>query len=147
MSKNDERITRLGKILRNFGIDELPQLINVLIGNMSLVGPRPTLRYQVEQYGEFERKRLLFRPGITSLAVVNGRNHLSWTERIKLDVEYINNWSCWLDIKIILKTFWKVLIKRDGIYGNNGINDDYLAHRDNIQEKIPKETTERSTLY
>lgn len=135
VARYDDRITRFGNFLRNFGIDELPQLINVLIGEMSLVGPRPTLRYQVEQYDAFDRQRLLFRPGITSLAVINGRNALSWRERINLDVEYIEKWSLWLDAVIIFKTFWTVLVKRTGIYGSEGINDDFSRSYDSFKSE------------
>lgn len=126
VAKNDYRLTRAGKMLRDWGLDELPQLINVFTGEMSIVGPRPTFGYQVEQYDDFQRQRLLCKPGITSLAVVNGRNLLSWKRRIRLDVWYVKHWSPWLDVKIILNTFWAVLVKRSGIYGADGINDDFL---------------------
>ena len=127
VTKDDPRITRVGKVLRDWGLDELPQLINVLRGDMSIVGPRPTLRYQVEQYDDFQQQRLAVRPGITSLGVVEGRNLLSWRERIKLDVWYVTHWSLLLDTKIILKTFWAVLVTRRGIYGEEGINDDFIS--------------------
>ena len=81
---DDERITRVGKFLRAWSLDELPQLINVLKGDMSIVGPRPTLPYQVELYNDFQRNRLLVKPGITGWAQVNGRNAISWEQRIKL---------------------------------------------------------------
>jgi len=97
----DERITRIGKLLRSWSLDELPQIINVLKGDMSMVGPRPTLQYQVELYNDFQRKRLLVKPGITGWAQVNGRNAISWEQRIKLDVWYVENWSLWLDVKIL----------------------------------------------
>jgi len=127
VAKDDSRITRVGAVLRNWGLDELPQLINVLIGEMSLVGPRPTLRYQVEHYDGFQRRRLLVKPGITSLAVVSGRNALSWKERIELDVWYVEHWSLWLDIKILFKTLWTVLVTHDGLYGVDGVNDPFVA--------------------
>jgi len=122
--QKDERITRIGRFLRKWGIDELPQLINVLKGEMSLIGPRPTFRYQVEKYNDFQKKRLLMKPGLTSLALTYGRNLLSWEERIKYDVWYVENWSLWLDFKIVLKTFYVIFIKQEGIYGKDGINDD-----------------------
>lgn len=125
VANNDERITKLGKFLRKWGIDELPQLINVLKGEMSLVGPRPTLRYQVEQYSDFEKKRLLVLPGLAGFALIHGRNSLSWPERIKYDVWYVEHWSLWLDVKIILKTFYLIFIKQEGIYGKGGINDPF----------------------
>jgi len=124
IEQNDFRITRVGKYLR-WGIDELPQLINVLKGDMSLVGPRPTLINQVEQYDDWEKRRLEMKPGITGWALVNGRNKLSWKEKIKLDIWYIDHWSLWLDIKIIFKTLWVVLITREGIYGEDGVTRGY----------------------
>jgi len=125
--KDDSRITRVGAVLRNWGLDELPQLINVFVGEMSLVGPRPTLRYQVEHYNEFQRRRLLVKPGITSLAVVSGRNALSWNKRIELDVWYVEHWSLWLDIKILFKTLWTVLVTHEGLYGEHGTNDPFTS--------------------
>ena len=124
IAKNDSRITRIGKYLR-WGIDELPQLINVFRGEMSLVGPRPALPHQVEKYSEQERWRLEVKPGITGWALVNGRNILSWSERIKLDIWYIDHWSIWLDLKILLKTIWVVIFTREGIYGKDGVTRDY----------------------
>ena len=124
IEKNDARITRVGKYLR-WGIDELPQLINVFRGEMGLVGPRPALPHQVEKYPKRDRRRLEVKPGITGLALVNGRNALSWSERIKLDIWYIDHWSFWLDFKILFKTFWMVVFTREGMYGKGGINRDY----------------------
>jgi len=124
MKKDDERITRIGKYLR-WGIDELPQLINVFRGEMSLVGPRPTLPYQVEKYSKREKRRLEVKPGITGWALVNGRNILSWPERIKLDIWYIDHWSLWLDLKILFKTIWVVILTREGVYGKDGVNRGY----------------------
>ncbi len=125
VAKDDERITKIGKFLRKYGIDEFPQLINVLKGEMSLVGPRPTLRYQVEKYNEFEKRRLLVKPGLAGWALVHGRNSLTWPERIKYDVWYVDNWSLWLDIKIILKTFYLIFIRQEGVYGKSGVNDPF----------------------
>ena len=122
---NDERITKLGKFLRKWGIDEFPQLINVFKGEMSLVGPRPTLRYQVEKYNDFEKRRLQVKPGLAGWALIHGRNSLTWEERIKYDVWYVDNWSLWLDIKIIFKTFYLIFIKQEGVYGKGGINDPF----------------------
>jgi lipopolysaccharide/colanic/teichoic acid biosynthesis glycosyltransferase len=133
IAKDDSRITRVGKHLR-WGIDELPQLINVFNGEMSLVGPRPTLPYQVEKYFEREKRRLEVKPGITGWALVNGRNILSWPERIKLDIWYIDNWSLWLDLKILFKTIWVVIFTQEGLYGKDGINWDYP--NSNKQEEV-----------
>jgi len=117
IEKNDFRITRIGKYLR-WGIDELPQLINVLKGEMSLVGPRPTLLYQVNQYTKWEKQRMKMKPGITGWALVNGRNILSWPEKIKLDIWYIDHWSLHLDIKILIKTLF-VVAKGKNLYEDN----------------------------
>lgn len=115
-SPDDPRITRVGRWLRDLGLDELPQLFNVLRGEMSLVGPRPTVLSQVAAYTERERQRLAVKPGVTGLTIIKGRNLLSWPERIEVDLEYIENGSIWLDVKILLLTPWHVLIKRIGVY-------------------------------
>jgi len=126
VSSDDARITRVGRVLRNWGLDELPQLLNVFTGEMSLVGPRPTLAYQVEQYSDVQRRRLEMKPGITSLAVVSGRNALPWRDRIELDVWYVDHWSIWLDLKLLLRTLWCVLVTRQGLYGEDGVNDPFV---------------------
>jgi lipopolysaccharide/colanic/teichoic acid biosynthesis glycosyltransferase len=104
VDEGDPRITRAGRVLRRLSIDELPQLWNVVRGEMSLVGPRPTLRYQVERYTPRQRRRLDVLPGITGWAQVHGRAKLSWPERIELDVWYVEHRSAWLDLKIIALT-------------------------------------------
>jgi len=124
LRKDDPRITHIGKYLR-WGIDELPQLINVFKGDMSLVGPRPTVIRQVNQYSKEHRRRLEMKPGITGWALINGRNKLTWPERIKLDIWYIGHWSLWLDLEILFKTVWVVIFTREGLYGKDGINWDY----------------------
>ena len=124
LSKNDSRITKIGKHLR-WGIDELPQVINVLKGEMSLVGPRSTLICYVKQYSAWEKRRLEMKPGITSLPLIKGRNKLSWPEKIELDIWYVDHWSLWLDIKILFKTIWVVIFTREGVYGKNGVNTGY----------------------
>jgi len=105
-------VTPIGRFLRKTSLDELPELVNVLKGDMSLVGPRPTLPEQVAAYDIFQRRRLEVRPGITGWAQVNGRNSISWTERIKLDVWYIDHWTPWLDVRILLMTIGQVLRQR-----------------------------------
>jgi lipopolysaccharide/colanic/teichoic acid biosynthesis glycosyltransferase len=110
---DDERLTSFGKILRSTSIDELPALWNVLKGEMSLVGPRPLLMEYLPLYSDEQKHRHDIRPGITGWAQVNGRNALSWEERFKLDVWYVNNQTFWLDIKIILLTVKKVFMRED----------------------------------
>jgi lipopolysaccharide/colanic/teichoic acid biosynthesis glycosyltransferase len=104
VDQGDPRITRAGRLLRRLSIDEVPQLWNVLRGEMSLVGPRPTLAYQVERYSERQRRRLEVKPGITGWAQVNGRARLKWADRIELDVWYVENRSTWVDLKILART-------------------------------------------
>jgi sugar transferase EpsL len=109
-----ERMTRPGRFLRSTSLDELPELWNVVKGEMSLVGPRPLLMQYLDLYTTEQRRRHEVKPGITGWAQVNGRNALTWEEKFKMDVWYVDNWSLWLDIKIIGMTFWKIL-KREGI--------------------------------
>jgi lipopolysaccharide/colanic/teichoic acid biosynthesis glycosyltransferase len=104
VNRGDARITRTGRILRRLSLDELPQLWNVVRGEMSVIGPRPTLRYQVERYAPRQRRRLEVKPGITGWAQVHGRASLPWEERIELDVWYVEHRSPWLDLKILAKT-------------------------------------------
>jgi len=104
VNEGDPRITRAGRVLRRLSLDELPQLWNVLRGDMSLIGPRPTLAYQVERYTPRQRRRLEVKPGITGWAQVHGRAKLPWDERIELDVWYVEHRSFWLDLKILAKT-------------------------------------------
>ena len=104
VDQGDRRITRVGRILRRTSIDELPQLWNVLRGDMSVIGPRPTLRYQVEQYDQRQRRRLDIRPGLTGWAQVHGRASLPWADRIDLDVWYVENRSPRIDLEILLRT-------------------------------------------
>ena len=104
IDRGDSRITRVGRFLRRTSIDELPQLWNVLRGDMSVIGPRPTLRYQVDRYSERQRRRLDVRPGLTGWAQVNGRATLSWDDRIELDVWYVEHRSPLVDLKILLRT-------------------------------------------
>ena len=115
VSKKDTRITKVGYFLRKTSLDELPQLFNVLKGDISLVGPRPTVPEHLAYYGDFERRRLEVRPGITGLATVNGRASIPWSLRIKYDVEYVDNFSLWLDLKILFKTVW-IVLRGQGTY-------------------------------
>ena len=127
VAHDDPRFTRVGQTLRSWGLDELPQFLNVLKGEMSLVGPRPTLPYQAACYDDVQLRRLEVAPGITSLAVVSGRNALPWPERIKLDVRYVECRTLRLDLWILLKTVWVVLVTRKGLYGAGGINDPFVT--------------------
>jgi exopolysaccharide biosynthesis polyprenyl glycosylphosphotransferase len=107
--RRDPRVTRSGRFLRKYSLDELPQLLNVLRGNMALVGPRPPLPSEVEAYGADVRRRLMVRPGITGLWQVSGRSDLTWEESVRLDLYYVENWSPALDISILWKTLFAVL--------------------------------------
>lgn len=111
---DEQRLTPVGQFLRRTSLDELPQLWNVVRGDMSIVGPRPLLVKYLDRYTPEQARRHEVKPGITGLAQVNGRNALSWEERFKLDVWYVDHWSLWLDLKILALTVWKVL-QREGI--------------------------------
>jgi len=111
---DDIRITRFGNFLRRSSLDELPELINVIKGEMSIVGPRPLLMQYLERYSDEQARRNEVLPGITGWAQINGRNAISWEEKFELDVWYVDHWTLWLDIQIILQTIWKV-IKREGV--------------------------------
>ncbi len=110
--ENDPRITAPGTWLRRFSVDELPQLVNVLKGDMSLVGPRPPLRHEVAQYEDDMARRLRVRPGMTGLWQVSGRSQLSWSEAIRLDLYYVDNWSMLQDLTILARTFGAVFSSR-----------------------------------
>lgn len=118
------RITSVGKILRRLSLDELPQLINVATGEMSIVGPRPTLGYQVERYDDQQRQRLNVRPGLTGLAQVSGRNSLPWAERIAYDIDYVRTQSVRTDLQLIGRTL-KTIVTGDGVEGHP--EDDPMA--------------------
>jgi lipopolysaccharide/colanic/teichoic acid biosynthesis glycosyltransferase len=110
--KNDPRITKVGAVLRRYSLDELPQLLNVAKGEMSLVGPRPPLRREVDAYADDVRRRLLVRPGLTGLWQVSGRSDLTWEETVRLDLYYVENWSPVLDLIILFRTINAVLTAR-----------------------------------
>lgn len=113
VTADDRRITRAGAILRRLSLDELPQIINVLRGDMSLIGPRPTVAAQVEHYSPHQRRRLLARPGITGLAQVRGRTSLLWSQRIAIDIEYVDRWSLRGDLMILARTVGVVVGRGD----------------------------------
>lgn len=131
----DKRLTGVGRLLRKTSLDELPQLINVLAGEMSLVGPRPTVPEQVEYYDEFHRHRLDVLPGITGWAMVHGRSSNPWSIRIRYDVEYVRKYSLWLDAMVVLRTIWLVLKRESTEY-------DYEKYGDAFDLVRPGETDE-----
>lgn len=109
-----QRITKFGAFLRSTSIDELPELLNVLLGDMSLVGPRPLLVKYLSRYNDYQRQRNLVKPGITGLAQVLGRNSISWEQKFRLDIFYVRKLNFWLDVSILLRTI-KIVITRRGI--------------------------------
>ncbi len=111
---DDSRIIRVGRWMRRSSLDELPQLVNVLRGEMSIVGPRPALSYEVEQYEDWQRERLAVRPGVTGLWQVSGRNRLNYSEMCVLDIQYVRDWSLWLDLLIMLRTPWVMFVDGGG---------------------------------
>ena len=122
---DNERVTKFGSFLRSFSLDELPELINILKGDMSLVGPRALLVQYLGHYNDEQIRRHEVLPGLTGWAQINGRNSITWSEKFKLDVWYVDNWSLWLDIKIFFLTFWKVL-KREGINQSESVTMEYF---------------------
>ena len=122
---DNERVTKFGSFLRSFSLDELPELINILKGDMSLVGPRALLVQYLGLYNDEQIRRDVVLPGLTGWAQINVRNSITWSEKFKLDVWYVDNWSLWLDIKIFFLTFWKVL-KREGINQSESVTMEYF---------------------
>lgn len=121
---NDQRITKVGMLVRKTSLDELPQLFNVLKGDMSLIGPRPLMPRYLELYSKEQMRRHDMRPGITGWAQVNGRNNITWTKKFELDVWYVDHVSLWLDIKIIWMTVMNVIRRKDIEYGGNSLNSE-----------------------
>lgn len=125
-----QRLTRFGQLLRKTSLDELPELFNVLFGDMSLVGPRPLLVRYLERYSEEQARRHEVRPGITGLAQVRGRNALGWPERLALDVEYVDNWSLLLDMRILAETIG-VVLKREGVSAEGSVTmHEFMGNED-----------------
>ncbi len=130
LEPSSTRITKVGRFLRKTSLDELMQLFNILNGTMSFVGPRPTLPYQAKAYSKEQMRRFEMRPGVTGLAQVSGRNNLTWTEKIQYDIEYIDNFSLWNDIKILFRTV-AVVLKKDDI---DFKKEDSLTKKENRTE-------------
>jgi len=122
-----QRITKLGHFLRSTSLDELPELFNVLRGEMSLVGPRPLLMQYLDLYTDYQARRHHVLPGITGWAQINGRNTLTWEEKFNYDVWYVENWSFWLDIKILWITFWKVIKHEDINQPGKATADEFMG--------------------
>jgi lipopolysaccharide/colanic/teichoic acid biosynthesis glycosyltransferase len=120
VAKDDPRITRVGKVLRHWRLDEIPQCFNVLKGDMSIVGPRATIPSQVAQYTSYQRRRLEMKPGMAGWAFVNGNNAIPWEKRIELDIWYIDHWSLSLDLVILFKAVG-VVLRREGLYDAEGM--------------------------
>jgi lipopolysaccharide/colanic/teichoic acid biosynthesis glycosyltransferase len=116
--EGDPRITRVGRLLRRYSLDELPNLVNVLRGELAIVGPRPTVQEQVDRYTERQRRRLEVKPGITGWAQINGRTSLPWPDRIELDVWYVEHRSLWLDLRILARTA-RMLASGRGLYSED----------------------------
>jgi lipopolysaccharide/colanic/teichoic acid biosynthesis glycosyltransferase len=135
---DSQRLTRLGAFLRKTSMDELPELFNVLSGDMSLVGPRPLLTGYLPYYTERERLRHQVRPGITGLSQISGRNYLQWDERLEMDARYVENVSLMLDIKIIFKTMLEVLKAKDVAVLPGTVSTFLWVHRDKQQENKPE---------
>ncbi len=132
---NAERLTKFGKFIRSTSIDELPQLFNIVSGNMSFIGPRPLLIRYLPFYNESERKRHTVRPGITGLAQINGRNLIDWETRLRLDVQYVENLSFWSDIQIVFKTIRNVLTSKDIVIDTKQELQDLDIERQNRKQK------------
>jgi len=134
---DEERLPAFGKLLRSLSLDELPELVNVMKGEMSLVGPRPLLTVYLDRYSQEQARRHDVPPGITGWAQVNGRNAISWEDKFKLDVWYIDHWSLWLDIKILWMTATRVL-KREGISAEGHCTAPYFSGNDKESSKYEK---------
>ena len=127
-----ERLTSLGKFLRMTSLDELPELFNVLRGEMSLVGPRPLLIQYLDRYTPEQARRHDVMPGITGWAQINGRNALNWEDKFKLDIWYVDNWSIWLDFKILFLTLWKVLIREGISQPGHATAEEFMGTKDKV---------------
>jgi lipopolysaccharide/colanic/teichoic acid biosynthesis glycosyltransferase len=125
---DSKRLTKIGRFIRKTSIDEIPQLINVIKGNMSLVGPRPLSVKYLKFYNQIQNQRHLVKPGITGWAQINGRNMISWERKFEYDVYYVNNVSFFFDLKIIILSFWKVLNREDVVEGGTESIESFNGH-------------------
>ncbi len=129
-----QRLTKFGKLLRSTSMDELPSLLNILKGELSIIGPRPLLMKYQPYYYEYERARHSIRPGLTGWAQINGRNNASWDRKFELDVEYVNNLSLWFDVKIFLFSIYKVLKRSDIVQDNQQTDSLYIVRAHLVEE-------------
>lgn len=144
---DEQRLTRLGRFLRSTSLDELPELFNVLKGDMSLVGPRPLLMQYLDRYTPEQARRHEVRPGITGWAQVNGRNAITWEERFALDVWYVDNWSLWLDMKILFITLVKVF-KREGISAaGEATMTEFMGSNHNIYDEMDQGVSQAAATH
>jgi len=128
---DEQRLPTLGRFLRSTSLDELPELINVLKGDMSIVGPRPLMMKYLDRYTPEQARRHEVKPGITGWAQINGRNAISWEDKFKLDVWYVDNWNIWLDIKIILKSIWMVTTRQGVTQQDRATVDEFMGTQKN----------------
>lgn len=131
---DEERLNKFGRFLRSMSLDELPELFNILKGDMSLIGPRPLLVKYLEHYNNYENRRHEVRPGMTGLAQVNGRNAATWKERFQKDIEYVDNISFGLDVKIFFLTIKKIFVREGIVYQGTGTINDYFDSYDRLQK-------------
>lgn len=141
---DEQRLTRLGHVLRAISLDELPEFFHVLQGKMSLVGPRPLLMQYLERYSPEQARRHEVLPGITGWAQVNGRNALTWQDKFRLDVWYVDNWSLGLDIRILLMTVWKVLIREGISQPGRATAEEFMGNQGEPSSGPPSTNGERS---
>jgi lipopolysaccharide/colanic/teichoic acid biosynthesis glycosyltransferase len=136
LAPDERRLTRFGRFLRSWSLDELPQLWNVLVGEMSLVGPRPLLMCYLERYSPEQARRLRVRPGLTGWAQVNGRNAVGWRERFALDVWYVDHWSLWLDARILVMTVAHVLQRQGSSFEPGAIVHEFTGDEPLSEEAL-----------
>ena len=135
---DEQRLPAFGRFLRSTSFDELPELLNVLKGDMSIVGPRPLMMKYLERYSPQQARRHEVKPGITGWAQINGRNTISWEDKFKLDVWYVDNWTFWLDMKILLKSIWMVIAREGITQHDRATMDEFMGTRPNDTVEHPQ---------